>query len=92
MNTYDFGHKTLPEVVERINYGPVSGFAHLTPEYLAASYAVEAALDDLEPAMVDADTIQYHLDLLKRHGAGFDDPEAQELVSIALAAHRKGGE
>ncbi len=84
MNTYDFGHKTLPEVVARVNYGPIPGFAHLTPEYLAASYAVEAALDDLEPAMVDADTIQYHLDLLKKHGAGFDDSEAQELAVMML--------
>lgn len=86
MQTYDFGHKTLREVVERINYGPIAGFAHLTPEYLAASYAVEAALDDLEPALIDADFLQFHFDVLVVSGAEFDEASAAAMAMQMLEA------
>lgn len=83
MNTYDFGYKTLEQVAERVNEGATQGFEHLTSEFLAASYAADAAIEGTESTSdIDADIIEEQLDVLREAGAEFETAEA---ISIALS-------
>lgn len=66
---YDFGYTDLEGVVARVNKGAVQGFEHLTSEYLAAAYAVDAA--EGYP-----DSIEFHLGFLSESGAVFNHSEA----------------
>lgn len=78
--SYDFGYKTLEQVVEQINNSPVQGFEDHTPEFLAAAYACDAQKES--GYEITQDAIEAHLDILSENGAEFD---YQEAVKVALA-------
>lgn len=78
--SYDFGYKTLEQVVEQINNSPVQGFEDHTPEFLAAAYACDA--QEESGYEITQDAIEAHLDILSENGAEFD---YQEAVKVALA-------
>lgn len=82
MKSYDFGYKTLEQVAVRVNEGATQGFGHLTPEFLAGSYAADAAIEGSDSIVdIDANTIEAHLDFLRDAGANFNTATA---VKIAL--------
>lgn len=72
MKAYDFGYRTLEQVVERVNDGAVQGFEEHTSEFLAASYAYDAAKEGSDSlSEIDSDTIETHLEFLRDAGADF---------------------
>lgn len=80
--SYDFGHTDLAGVVKRINDGPVQGFDYLTPEYLAAAYAVDAAIEATGEDKPSVDDLFYHLQVLTDNGARFIESEALQFASF----------
>lgn len=72
MKAYDFGDKTLEQVAERVTAGAVQGFEEHTSEFLAASYAYDAAIEGSDSlSAIDSDTIEAHLEFLRDAGADF---------------------
>lgn len=59
-------------MVERVNDGAVQGFEEHTSEFLAASYAYDAAIEGSDNlSAIDSDTIEAHLEVLREAGADF---------------------
>ena len=80
MKAYNFGYNTLEQVVDRVNIGAVQGFEEHTSEFLAASYAYDAAIEGSDSIeTVDADTIEAHLEFLREAGAEFNMREAVKI-------------
>lgn len=72
MKVYDFGYKTLEQVAERVNDGAVQGFEEHNSEFLAASYAYNAAIEGSDClGAIDSDIIEAHLEFLREAGANF---------------------
>lgn len=73
---YDFNSLgSIERAAQRVNDGPVQGFEHLTPEYLAAAYALQASQLEASDPLWQAD-LEVHLEFLIEAGAQFDWDEA----------------
>lgn len=77
MKSYDFGHKTLEQVAERVTLGATQGFEELTSDFLAASYAAKAMQ---ESGFCDEESAEAHLEILAEAGAEFDAKQAAKLA------------
>ena len=79
IDPYDFGHKTLSEVAERVSEGAVQGFERDTSDYLAASYALNACQCeiDADKCVEISEEVTAHLDILAEAGAKFNAEEAK---------------
>ena len=75
---HDFGYTTLEQIAETINESD-------EPNWLAASYAYNAARD--ENMGHDIDSLEAHLDYLAEAGANFDSLDA-----LAIAKRMHGAE
>lgn len=81
MKRFDFGYRTLEQVIEMINDADkdgVQGFEEMTADYLAASYAQVASEE--EGNGDDQESWEAHLELLADYGAEFDESNAVEII------------
>lgn len=78
--SFDFGYKTLGQIVERINSANGIGLDEHTPEYLAAAYVAQAQ----EEAGYELceDSAMEHFEVLRVSGAEFDVINALSLLNL----------